>query len=334
MKIRRATAADAGTARRLWDAFTDEATFTPYPAAPFDEALLRDQVALLAEEEGEAVGAVYANLSGPSFAYVFGLYVRPERRRRGVARALMQAIVEFAVEEGRGHVVLSVDTPNAAARAFYERLGFADAARTLRAEAAGLVERLSRPGGGGSSFGSIHVQTDDQGAVERAVREFVPRLPGGSRGSVVAPPRNGWTAVYDDVCDRDPRRLRRLAQELSDRVGAVVLAFGVEEGAVVRFVLLERGRVMDEYLSVQEFHGPLPPGDVIALAANPTVVARLTGADPARVRAAARHGSSPDELPPVRELLAGIAGAVGIEGAAHGYADAPEVPGATRIDRD
>ena len=39
------------------------------------------------------------------------------------------------------------------------------------------------------SFGSIHVQTDDVDAVVRAVRQFVPRLPGGSQGSVVLPPR-------------------------------------------------------------------------------------------------------------------------------------------------
>ena len=41
-----------------------------------------------------------------------------------------------------------------------------------------------------------------------------------------------------------------------------------------------------------EFHGPLPPGDVVALAANPRVIARLTGADPARVRTAARTGGN------------------------------------------
>ncbi len=41
-------------------------------------------------------------------------------------------------------------------------------------------------------------------------------------------------------------------------------------------ILFERGRIVDEYLSVPEFYGPLPPGDVVGLAANPTVVARLT----------------------------------------------------------
>jgi hypothetical protein len=90
---------------------------------------------------------------------------------------------------------------------------------------------------------------------------------------------------------------------------------------------------VDEYLSVQEFYGPLPPGDVIALAANPRVVARLTGADSEAVRAAALHARTPAELPPAGEVLVGLATAMGIEGAGHGWADAPELPGAIRVER-
>jgi hypothetical protein len=125
--------------------------------------------------------------------------------------------------------------------------------------------------------------------------------------------------VYDDACDRDPAMLRRLATELSDRSGAVVIAIGVEYDEVVRFVLLEAGRVVDEYLSVPEHYGALPPGDAIALAANPRVVARLTGADPAVVRSVARTAASPGALPPPRELLASIAAAIGLEGTDHGW---------------
>ena len=68
-----------------------------------------------------------------------------------------------------------------------------------------------------------------------------------------------------------------------------------------------------------EFFGPLPPGDIVALAANPTVIARLTGTDPARIRTVARTAFSPAELPPARELLAGVAAAMGIEGSDHGW---------------
>jgi hypothetical protein len=165
------------------------------------------------------------------------------------------------------------------------------------------------------------------------VRQFVPRLPGRSRGSLVSPPRHGWVAVYDDVCDRDPQMLRRLAREISDRMGAVVLTLGVENDLVARLILLDRGGVVDEYLSVPEIDGPLPPGDVIALAANPTVVARLTGADPASIRAAAVHAPMPAELPPPVDVLRGIAAAMRIEGADVGYADAAALPGARVLER-
>src|SRR5207245_6798784 len=143
-------------------------------------------------------------------------------------------------------------------------------------------------------------------AVERAVHKYVRRL-GRSAGSEVSEPRNGWVAVYDELGDRDPKAARRLALELSNALGTVVFALGLEQGAVVRFLLIDRGRIVDEYLSVPEFYGPLPPGDVVALAANPTAVARLTGADPEEVRAVARTAASPAEVPPAPELLAQIA---------------------------
>jgi hypothetical protein len=38
MEIRRATEADADAMRELWDEFTAEATFTPYPGSPFEPA--------------------------------------------------------------------------------------------------------------------------------------------------------------------------------------------------------------------------------------------------------------------------------------------------------
>ncbi len=176
---------------------------------------------------------------------------------------------------GRGEETITVEATREAGDAWV-RAGFTEQARVLEASVASLEQRLASDKA--PSYGSVHVQTDDLDGVVRAVRQFVPRMPGGSKGSVVAPPRNGWIGVYDELTDRNPEMLRRLAREISDRMGAVVLLLGVEEGQVVRFVLLERGRTMDEYLSVPEYYGEVPPGDVISLAANPTVVARLTGA--------------------------------------------------------
>jgi hypothetical protein len=64
---------------------------------------------------------------------------------------------------------------------------------------------------------------------------------------------------------------------------------------------------------VPQYRGALPPGDVIALGANPTVVARLTGADPHRVREIARTADSPGDLPPADELYEEIATLMGVK---------------------
>jgi hypothetical protein len=156
------------------------------------------------------------------------------------------------------------------------------------------------------------VQTDDEESVQRALAQFLPRI-GRSERTEIAGPANGWLTIVDELCDRDRSAQRRLGTELSDRLGVPVVAFAVEEEAVVRFLLFERGRMVDEYLSVPTYYGDLNRADELSLAANPTLVARLTGADPGRVRAVARVASSPDELPPARELLAEIAAAMGLE---------------------
>jgi hypothetical protein len=173
------------------------------------------------------------------------------------------------------------------------------------------------------------VQTDDVNAVSRAACQWISRQ-GPTEGTIVSQPRNGWVAVYDEHCDREPPLLQRLARELSDRMGGVVLAIGLEGGEVVHYNVYERGRSVDEYLSVPEYYGAMPSGDVVALGANPTVVARLTGADRARFRSVARTAGSTGELPPAPELLASIAGEMRIEGATHGFAEAAELPGAVR----
>ena len=232
---------------------------------------------------------------------------------------------------GRGDETIVVETTPDGGDAWV-RAGFSEQARVLVASVDALDKRLTSDKA--PSYGSVHVQTDDLDGVLRAVRQFVPRMRGGSKGSVVAPPRNGWIAVYDELTDRNPEMLRRLARELSDRMGAVVLHLGVEEARVVRFVLFERGRTMDEYLSVPEYYGEVPPGDVISLAANPTVVARLTGADPGEVRRVIRTAGSPDELPPADELAASVGAILGVEGGDHGYARAGEIPGAVDVPRE
>jgi GNAT acetyltransferase-like protein len=286
-----------------------------------------DGSVLVAEEHGQTLGSVESELSGGT-RVVRRLDVYDEERHEEIAQALLTTLVA----EEADRVTVEVAESDERAASLYARLGFVPVRRVLGVNQEVLRNALERTHRG-ESFGSVHVQTDDLPAVQRAVAGFVPLTAGGSAGSVVVPPRGGWISVYDDLADRDPTALRRLARELSDRLGAVVLSLGVEEGAVVRYLLLDRGRLLDEYLSVQEYYGPLPSGEVVALAANPTLVERLTGGERRRVRAAAVHAKRPEDLPPPAETAAALAEAMRIEGGGHGYRTALELPAAIRIDR-
>src|SRR3954462_849786 len=137
---------------------------------------------------------------------------------------VLRRLLDEALE--RDEDTVTVETAGEVGDAWL-RAGFKERARIFE----GSVEELERRLGGGraASFGSVHVQTDDLDGVVRAVRQFGPRMPGGPKGSVGAPPRTGWIAVYDEVTGRNPEMLRRLSRELSDRTRAVVLLLGVEE---------------------------------------------------------------------------------------------------------
>jgi ribosomal protein S18 acetylase RimI-like enzyme len=337
--VRRATPDDFEAVAELWKEFDHEIPPPTHEGPSDHEKELREVAQILESEtafvalddDGTPVGFVLARHRAPGFGTLTDLYVRQLERRDGVGTQLMREVLAAFREQGIEQIDLEVVAAHTVARTLYQRWGLRDEVMIMTGRVADLEARIGRQEA--SSFGSIHVQTDDLNTVEEAVRQFVPRLPGNSRGSVVAPPRHGWIAVYDDVCDRNPDMLRRLAKELSERIGAVVLLLGLERDELVRMILFEYGRIVDEYLSVPEFYGPLPPGDVVGLAANPRVVSRLTGADPEAVRRIAVTAPSPAELAPARELLADLARTLGIEGAEHGWEGAAGIADATRIDR-
>jgi GNAT superfamily N-acetyltransferase len=310
--IRPATADDLPLARELWRAFETE---IPEPSWYDDElerdlawlaGAVRDETVLLADDVGLAV----ALMKGTRLGFLEMLYVRPQARGTGLARELMREAAARLKERGAEVLELDVLASNAHARAVYERWGFQMSELTLAVPVDALQQRLAvEPEG--PTFGVAHAQTDDAGAVERAVQKMLPRL-GHSESVDVGGVANGWVAVRSDLTDREPEKLKALAKELSYTSESVVVALGVERGAVVRYNLFDRGADMDEYLSVPEFYGALPPGDVIALGSNPTVVARLTGADPKRVREVARTAATPAGLPPALELYAQIADVLGV----------------------
>jgi GNAT superfamily N-acetyltransferase len=84
--------------------------------------------ALIAEDGGRPAGLAlygfnYSTWTSRNGVYLEDLYVRPESRHAGIARALMVRLHEIAVERGCGRFQWIVQRDNAPAVRFYESLG-------------------------------------------------------------------------------------------------------------------------------------------------------------------------------------------------------------------
>jgi GNAT superfamily N-acetyltransferase len=304
--IRPATADDLPLVRELWQAFNAEVPDEPWREDDLAEDLawlehaIRDEIVLLAGEDGLAV----AQRKGERLGFLDVVYVRPEARRSGLAAQLVREVAAQMREGGVEMLELEVLASNAEARAIYDRWGFKPVELTLGAPLAQVEQRLAPSEG--PTFGFVHVQTDDLEKVKRDAAKVL-------RFEPDVEVEGNWIRVRSDATDAEPARLKALAKELSYTTGGVVLSLGVERGVVVRYDLFDKGADVDEYLSVPEYFEPLPPGDTYALGANATVVGRLTGADPRRVREVARTAASPGELPPAQELYEQIATVMGVQ---------------------
>lgn len=126
----------------LWRAFVDEQaaldpSVTPAPdadarwAVTFRDLVDDDASALLvAESDGGIVGFVVAepHAEAPVYApvsevYVGELYVAPEARRHGLARALLDAVAAWAAGQGAARLRFSVLWANAPSRRMVEAWG-------------------------------------------------------------------------------------------------------------------------------------------------------------------------------------------------------------------
>jgi ribosomal protein S18 acetylase RimI-like enzyme len=313
--IRRATISDEQVLRELWEEFETE---VPEPGgfqpetweeewAQLQEAMATGCV-LLAEDDEGTVGMLEARRADAGRWHIETVQVKQRARRRGVATALLRDCSRAARAAGASNVSLDVLVSNTLGETVWRRLGFEPVALTLAQPLDQLDGHLDNAPAG-PSRASTHVQTDDRPAVERAVAQFVPRLDAVD----VHDADGGWIRIADPLFDSDRDAQARFARDLSDRLGAVVVALALERGTVVRFRLYERGRMVDEYLSVPDFYAQLDRGDELAMEANPTLVARLTGADRDEVRRVARTATSSAELPPAETMYEEVARMMGLE---------------------
>jgi ribosomal protein S18 acetylase RimI-like enzyme len=90
-----------------------------------------DVVVLVAEEGGAVLGYTYAGLEGIDYmalrgpaGLVYDLVVEPTRRRQGIGRLLLDAVLAALVARGAPRVVLSTAERNPAAQRLFASTGF------------------------------------------------------------------------------------------------------------------------------------------------------------------------------------------------------------------
>jgi [ribosomal protein S18]-alanine N-acetyltransferase len=79
---------------------------------------------LVAVEDGELLGYAGLAVSPPHEAWVQNIAVRRDAQRRGIGRALLEALLAEAARRGVGKVLLEVAVDNAPAQKLYAEYGF------------------------------------------------------------------------------------------------------------------------------------------------------------------------------------------------------------------
>ena len=104
----------------------------PHGCRAFIEARLeRDESVIFAAraDGGELVGFTqlyrsFCSVEMGELVYLYDLFVAPAARRRGIARALMEAAREYAAERGTVRLQLETAKTNLPGQALYEDLGW------------------------------------------------------------------------------------------------------------------------------------------------------------------------------------------------------------------
>jgi phosphinothricin acetyltransferase len=136
VRVRHAEAdPDASACAELYAPFVTDTAISfeerPPETAEFAERIERTSRSypwLVAEEDGRVVGFAYASAHRTRAAYRWAadvaVYVASDQRRRGVGRALYEALLSLLAEQGVRIACAGIALPNQASVALHEALGF------------------------------------------------------------------------------------------------------------------------------------------------------------------------------------------------------------------
>ena len=232
------------------------------------------------------------------------------RRRQGVAKALLRACVGAARAAGAyARLARACSSTNTVGETVWRRLGFEPVELVLAQPLDALDGRLD-DAPVGPSRASTHIQSDDRVSVERAVGA----VRAAARGRRRPTPTRAAGSGSPTRCST-PTATRRRGSPATSPTGSGPSSSRWRSSAARSSASgsTSAGAWSTSTSRCPTFYGAARAGDELALEANPTLVARLTGADREEVRRVARTAASPADLPPAAELYEHVARMMGLE---------------------
>lgn len=140
MVVRAATTIDSVAIASLLNAFLATTTieWTDTPQTPESVLVWLDdhEAVLVAEETGEVVAVAafgwfrdIVKRPGYRFTVEHTIHVREDHWGRGIARELMDALIDLAQQSGKHTMIGAIDGANEASIRFHQRMGFVEVGR-------------------------------------------------------------------------------------------------------------------------------------------------------------------------------------------------------------
>lgn len=99
---------------------------TPWIEAMYGVELSREAAVFLAADDDDGLAGYLCAWAVEEEGHILKIAVRPEKARRGIGRALMDALAAEFMRRGVREMWLEVRAGNTAARSFYADLGFSE----------------------------------------------------------------------------------------------------------------------------------------------------------------------------------------------------------------
>src|SRR5215469_2566751 len=101
----------------------------------------------------------------------------------------------------------------------------------------------------GAFFTNYQVRGKSASDVSKAIEPLV------ETRAYVSTAKGGWVTVYDEASDQqDDEILKRIASELSKKLGTAVFAFLVHDSDIAIYWLYENGVLIDEFNSAPDYY--------------------------------------------------------------------------------